>query len=49
MTAAVGRRLLAEFIAAQLAGGAIGTLLAITVYPARPAPVRAEEPAQLTR
>jgi glycerol uptake facilitator-like aquaporin len=38
------------FIAAQLAGGAIGTLLAVTVYPARPspAPARAEKPTQLT-
>jgi glycerol uptake facilitator-like aquaporin len=35
------------FIAAQLAGGAIGTLLAVTVYPARSSPVRAEESAQL--
>jgi glycerol uptake facilitator-like aquaporin len=34
------------FIAAQLAGGAIGTLLALTLYPARPGPVRAGEPAQ---
>jgi glycerol uptake facilitator-like aquaporin len=30
------------FIAAQLAGGAIGTLLAVVVYPARPARVRAD-------
>jgi glycerol uptake facilitator-like aquaporin len=35
------------FIAAQLAGGAIGALLAVTVYPARPDPVRADEPARL--
>jgi glycerol uptake facilitator-like aquaporin len=35
------------FIAAQIVGGAIGTLLAVTVYPARPAWARAEEPAQL--
>jgi len=37
------------FIAAQLAGGAIGTLLALTLYPARPRPVRAGEPARLAR
>jgi glycerol uptake facilitator-like aquaporin len=37
------------FIAAQLAGGAIGTLLAITIYPARPSPARAGQPAQLAR
>jgi glycerol uptake facilitator-like aquaporin len=35
------------FISAQLADGAIGTLLAVTLYPARPSPLRAEEPAQL--
>jgi glycerol uptake facilitator-like aquaporin len=35
------------FIAAQLAGGAIGTLLAVTLYPARPSEARAEEPAQV--
>jgi glycerol uptake facilitator-like aquaporin len=35
------------FIAAQLVGGAVGTLLAVTLYPARPSPVRTEEPAQL--
>ena len=35
------------FIAAQLAGGAIGTLLAVIVYPARRGRVRTEEPAQL--
>jgi glycerol uptake facilitator-like aquaporin len=35
------------FIAAQLAGGAVGALLAVTLYPARPTPVRAEEPAHL--
>jgi glycerol uptake facilitator-like aquaporin len=35
------------FIAAQLAGGAIGTLLAVTVYPIRPSPAHAEEPAPL--
>ena len=34
------------FIAAQLAGGAIGTILAVIIYPARPSPVRAGEPAQ---
>jgi arsenate reductase len=28
------------FIAAQFAGGAIGTLLAVIVYPARPGPAR---------
>lgn len=35
------------FIAAQLVGGTIGTILAVTVYPARPARVHADEPAQL--
>jgi glycerol uptake facilitator-like aquaporin len=35
------------FIAAQLAGGAIGTLLAVLVYPVQPGPARAEEPSQL--
>jgi glycerol uptake facilitator-like aquaporin len=35
------------FIAAQFAGGAIGALLAVTLYPAWPSPARAEEPAQL--
>jgi glycerol uptake facilitator-like aquaporin len=35
------------FIAAQLIGGALGTLLAVTVYPIRRSGVRAEEPAQL--
>ena len=35
------------FIAAQLAGGAIGTLLAVIVYPARPSQARAGQPAQL--
>jgi len=35
------------FIAAQLVGGAIGTLLAVTVYPVRRGRVRTEEPAQL--
>jgi len=35
------------FIAAQVAGGVIGMLLAITVYPARPARAGANEPAQL--
>jgi arsenate reductase len=35
------------FIAAQLAGGVIGTLLAIAVYPARPARVRADPPGSL--
>jgi glycerol uptake facilitator-like aquaporin len=38
------------FIAAQFAGGVIGTLLAISVYPQRgPSPASAEEPAQLAR
>jgi glycerol uptake facilitator-like aquaporin len=36
------------FIAAQLAGGVIGTLLAVAVYPARPARARADPPAQVT-
>ena len=35
------------FIAAQLVGGAIGTVLAVIVYPTRPSPVPAGEPAQL--
>ena len=35
------------FIAAQLVGGTIGTVLAVTVYPARPARARADEPAPL--
>jgi glycerol uptake facilitator-like aquaporin len=35
------------FIGAQLVGGAIGTLLAVTVYPIRRGRVRTEEPAQL--
>ncbi len=35
------------FIAAQLVGGTIGTLLAVTVYPARPSRARTEEPARL--
>jgi glycerol uptake facilitator-like aquaporin len=35
------------FIAAQIVGGAIGTLLAVTVYPARRGRARTEEPAQL--
>lgn len=35
------------FIAAQLAGGAIGTALAVTVYPVRRGKVQVEEPAQL--
>jgi glycerol uptake facilitator-like aquaporin len=37
------------FIAAQLLGGAIGTLLAVTLYPSRPSPTRAEQPAPLAR
>ena len=35
------------FIAAQLVGGAIGTLLAVTLYPVRRDRVQVEEPAQL--
>jgi glycerol uptake facilitator-like aquaporin len=35
------------FIAAQIVGGALGTLLAIAVYPVRRGRARAEEPAQL--
>jgi glycerol uptake facilitator-like aquaporin len=35
------------FVAAQCVGGAIGTLLAVTVYPVRRGRVRVEEPAQL--
>jgi len=35
------------FIAAQLVGGAIGTVLAVIVYSARPSRARAERPAQL--
>jgi glycerol uptake facilitator-like aquaporin len=35
------------FIAAQLAGGALGTLLAVAIYPARPRGARAEQPVQL--
>ena len=35
------------FIAAQLVGGAIGTILAVAVYPARSARVRVGEPARL--
>jgi glycerol uptake facilitator-like aquaporin len=35
------------FIAAQLVGGLIGTLLAVTVYPVRRGRARTEEPAQL--
>ena len=35
------------FIGAQLVGGVIGTLLAVTVYPVRRGRVRTEEPAQL--
>jgi glycerol uptake facilitator-like aquaporin len=35
------------FIAAQLVGGAVGTLLAVTVYPVRHGRVQVEEPAQL--
>jgi glycerol uptake facilitator-like aquaporin len=34
------------FIGAQLVGGAIGTLLAVTVYPVRRGRARAEEPTQ---
>ena len=35
------------FIAAQLVGGAIGALLAVVIYPARPRGARAEPPVQL--
>jgi len=42
MTGGASRRLLAEFTGT-------GLLLAVTLYPARPSPVRAEEPAQLAR
>ena len=35
------------FIAAQLVGGAIGTVLAVTLYPVRSGQVQVEEPAQL--
>ena len=35
------------FIAAQLVGGAIGTVLAVTVYPVRRGRVQVEEPVQL--
>jgi glycerol uptake facilitator-like aquaporin len=35
------------FIAAQIVGGTVGTLLAVAVYPARPAPVSADEPVRL--
>jgi glycerol uptake facilitator-like aquaporin len=35
------------FIAAQLVGGTIGTVLAVTLYPVRRGRVQAEEPAQL--
>jgi glycerol uptake facilitator-like aquaporin len=35
------------FIAAQLIGGAIGTVLAVTIYPIRGGHVRTEEPAKL--
>jgi len=35
------------FIAAQLAGGAIGAVLAVTLYPVRSGRVQVEEPAQL--
>jgi glycerol uptake facilitator-like aquaporin len=35
------------FIAAQVAGGAIGTALAVTLYPVRSGRVQVEEPAQL--
>ncbi len=36
------------FIAAQLVGGAIGTALAVTIYPVRRGRVQVEQPAQLT-
>jgi glycerol uptake facilitator-like aquaporin len=35
------------FIAAQIAGGTIGTLLAVTVYPIRSGRFRVEKPARL--
>jgi glycerol uptake facilitator-like aquaporin len=35
------------FIAAQLVGGAVGTVLAVTLYPVRSGRVQVEEPAQL--
>jgi glycerol uptake facilitator-like aquaporin len=35
------------FIAAQLIGGTLGTLLAVNLYPARSIPVDANEPAQV--
>jgi glycerol uptake facilitator-like aquaporin len=35
------------FIAAQLVGGVIGTLSAVTVYPVQRGRVQVEEPAQL--
>jgi glycerol uptake facilitator-like aquaporin len=35
------------FIAAQLGGGAMGTLLAVAIYPARRGRTRAEQPARL--
>jgi len=35
------------FIAAQLVGGALGTVLAVTLYPVRGGRVQVEEPAQL--
>lgn len=38
-----------EFIAAQLVGGVIGALLAVTVYPVQRGQVRTEERAQLDR
>jgi hypothetical protein len=35
------------FIAAQIIGGALGTLLAVAVYPVRRGRVRVQQPAQL--
>ncbi len=35
------------FIAAQLAGGAIGTILAVTIYPVQRGRIQVEQPAQL--
>jgi len=35
------------FIAAQLAGGTIGTILAVAIYPGRPAPVHSDDAVQL--
>jgi glycerol uptake facilitator-like aquaporin len=45
--AGIAPALVPAFIAAQVVGGAIGTVLAVTLYPARPGRVHVEEPAQL--